>query len=755
MTSWSAVAAGPGGLHGGHGEVVPRRDETTVVGDGQSVVAEGKGQGHTSRQSSSSHLALLQQALKSREDAVSGARWCLGCGKRFMDVFKLAQHIKDRHSGVNGPDGEFRVGQGAGSSGVGARVVAGSSSRLERAGGGAPGGAVSMGDYLGTLGGGTGDDSRLSARNVQKTLGSGPRGVQQRQQGLSRKQPHGGERKKALSSLKKKYVREKRNAMRAAWDGVRVSLEENIGLVEAFVEDLGCGKDGMDWWSLDGQVRWYRGHLAARFLEELRVMQVLCMGKLKTLEDQVARGGRRGGGRDRGGEHKVGVGGRDLVGEERAQGEEHDQGRIHQQQEVERGQDGGPLVELAAEDNGVVHEKGVDERNEGGVYDSFGDDDSDSSASDDSFDLQWGDTLQTWAHSLGHASLKSLSRAEEETLVHQQDAPVVLDVELPASKARGRKYDVASGGAGAEGVGKDADGAHEGGIRVVINATGAGRGVDGDAGPMDGAPIVGMSPEDPIVPWHEEFCASVNTATAPIYCAVCHDRRVFAWDEHLASPEHERRLATLARQHCGDLPLSMKSAPLTKNHHLSVEPKRYVGEAADVEPYVTHVITEDLNAKVVALLSKLISWQTRTKEIDPMNARRKKRLLCGMREVGKAVRLGKVRGLVVAPNVQPLSCAGHAESHVIGQKSANGDRNGDGDPGADGDGTSGVTAPLGYPTDGIIEAACAHDVPVVFALTRRKMGKLLGQKKTVSVFALINIQGAEQEFDDVFSQRLQ
>jgi selenocysteine insertion sequence-binding protein 2 len=56
----------------------------------------------------------------------------------------------------------------------------------------------------------------------------------------------------------------------------------------------------------------------------------------------------------------------------------------------------------------------------------------------------------------------------------------------------------------------------------------------------------------------------------------------------------------------------------------------------------------------------------------------------------------------------------------------------------------------GYPIEGILEAARAHGVPVVFALTRRKMGKLLGQKKTVSVFALLNVQGAEQEFDEVF-----
>ena len=740
MPSWSAVAAGPGGLHGGHGEV-ERHHETTVVGGGLPVGAENEGRGHAPGKSSSAQLVLLQQALKSREDAVSGARWCLGCGKRFLDVFKLAQHIKDRHGGFNGPDGDARDERRAGVGGAGAGVGPGSFSRSGR--------AVSVGDYLGRAGGRTGGVSRALARDVPKTVGGGPRGEEQRHRGLDRKHPNGAERKKTLSSLKKKYVREKRNALRATWDGVRVSIEENIGLVEGYVEGVGCvEKGGVDWWSLEGQVRWYRGYLAGRFLKELRAMRVLCMGKLKALEGRVERDGRGQGGRGKGEDREVGV-----VLEERGERENHAQVQMQQQQEeVGREQDGRAVVEHAMEDGGgSAHEEHVEERNEDGVYDSLDDGDSDSSASDDSFDLQWGDTLQTWAHSLGHASLKSLSRAEEETLVHQQDAPLVFNVELPAPRGRGRKHDGTGSGAGTEDAWKDADGSNERGVRVVINATGAGRDVEAEAAPVDATAIVGLPYEDLVVPWFEEFCA-FNTATAPIYCAVCHNRRVFAWDEHLASQEHGCRLETLVRQHEDDLPVSMKSTPLTKNHHLSVEPKRYVGEAADVEPYVTHVITEDLNAKVIALLSKLISWQTRTKEMDPMNAKRKKRLLSGMREVGKAVRLGKVCGLIVAPNVQPLPREGRTQSQKTGLLGAN---EGD-EPGFGVNGTT-EAAGSGYPTDGILEAARAHNVPVVFALTRRKMGKLLGQKKTVSVFALLNVQGAEQEFDDVLksSQRLQ
>lgn len=745
--------AGPGGRHDGLRKEGIHIQDTLMIGAGQPATDGGR----RSRQSSDAQLGLLQQALKSREDAISGARWCLGCGKRFLDVFKLAQHIKDRHDGVNGPGGEAQEVRGLGGGGVGP----GSVGRSEGARGGREARAVSIGDYLGTVGGGTGGGLRASTRKGQKAGGVGPRGEQQRHQGLSRKEPRGGERKKALSSLKKKYVREKRNALREAWEGVRVSLEENIGLVEAFVEEMGCEKDrnggmGVDWWSLEGQVRWYRGYLAARFLEELRAMLVLCVEKLKTLEGRVEGGGvkeRRNGERGRGTGHEVGAEeeGRQVVGE-RGTGEEEkrDQVQIQQQQYVEGEGGGRASAGHAVEDGGGLYVQHVEGPNDEAVYDLSEDDDSDSLESDDSFDLQWGDTLQTWAHSLGHASLKSLSRAQEETLVHHQDAPVVLDVEVPASKGRGRKHD----GAGVQGAvtelvrGEDESRHRE--VRVVINAKEAGQGADADTAPFNVAPMAGLPSEAPVVPWYDEFRA-FNTTTAPIYCPVCHDRRVFAWDEHLASPEHGRRLATLVRQHGGDLPASMKFTPLTKSHNLSVEPKRYVGEAADVGPYVTHVITEDLNAKVIALLSKLISWQARTKEMDPMNAKRKKRLLSGMREAGKAVRLGKVRGLVVAPNVQPLSCAGQADSHKDGDEDVAEGVCEDGDPVVVEKGASKATAPSGYPTDGILEAARAHGVPVVFALTRRKMGKLLGQKKTVSVFALLNVQGAEREFDQVFA----
>jgi hypothetical protein len=44
---------------------------------------------------------LLEEALKSRANVATGERRCLGCGAAFRDVVRLAQHLADKHGGVN------------------------------------------------------------------------------------------------------------------------------------------------------------------------------------------------------------------------------------------------------------------------------------------------------------------------------------------------------------------------------------------------------------------------------------------------------------------------------------------------------------------------------------------------------------------------------------------------------------------------------------------------------------------------------
>ena len=126
-----------------------------------------------------------------------------------------------------------------------------------------------------------------------------------------------------------------------------------------------------------------------------------------------------------------------------------------------------------------------------------------------------------------------------------------------------------------------------------------------------------------------------------------------------------------------------------------------------------HAITAELTAAGEALLRRLLEWQARTARLDPGNARRKRRLASGMREVLKAVRARRAKALVVAPNVAAVR--------------------------------SGEEAEADYPVTPLLEAARAAGVPVIFALSRARLGRLLGPRKSASAFAVLDASGADAE----------
>lgn len=144
----------------------------------------------------------------------------------------------------------------------------------------------------------------------------------------------------------------------------------------------------------------------------------------------------------------------------------------------------------------------------------------------------------------------------------------------------------------------------------------------------------------------------------------------------------------------------------------STSQKRYTGYDADVEEYVDHIITPDINTRTIELLQKLLGWQERAKQMNATNAMRKRRLVSGMREVAKAARNGKAKAIIAAPNIASIVDA------------------------------KGVSA---CPLSDILEGAKSKHVPVVFALSRQKLGKVLGARKSASAFAILDISGAEQD----------
>ncbi|GJP38828.1 hypothetical protein CLOM_g23234 [Closterium sp. NIES-68] len=76
------------------------------------------------------------------------------------------------------------------------------------------------------------------------------------------------------------------------------------------------------------------------------------------------------------------------------------------------------------------------------------------------------------------------------------------------------------------------------------------------------------------------------------------------------------------------------------------------GEASS--RYSQQVVTPEVNALVLELLAALLRFQHRALQRDPLKAAMRRRLLCGLREVGKAVRTGRAKCVVLAPNVEEV-----------------------------------------------------------------------------------------------------
>lgn len=228
------------------------------------------------------------------------------------------------------------------------------------------------------------------------------------------------------------------------------------------------------------------------------------------------------------------------------------------------------------------------------------------------------------------------------------------------------------------------------------------------------------------------------SASPPFHCDVCNITAsgLKPWQDHLSSRRHASKVAQQAahntsqqQQQKQQPDFSVKStAP-----NLPSNNKCYIGPNADVEPYVTHIITPELNVATTALLKQLLEWQERTRRLDPVNFKRKRRLVSGMREVEKSVKMSKAKLLIVAPNIGPVPTTTTTESDATSHDKNN-------DP------LSPLFHPtvLTYPIQAALDMAKERKIPIVFALTRQRMGKILGARKTASAFVVLDASGAEQ-----------
>jgi ribosomal protein L7Ae-like RNA K-turn-binding protein len=194
----------------------------------------------------------------------------------------------------------------------------------------------------------------------------------------------------------------------------------------------------------------------------------------------------------------------------------------------------------------------------------------------------------------------------------------------------------------------------------------------------------------------------------------------------------------------------------------------YVGPDAAVQSYCTQEITPELNTAVTALLTAVKAQQDRaiaknaTKVmrvvgvggglhprvagstlrsvrcavgrlnscgplvIDSTRSAARSLLwqaalrrcyVCGLREVRKAIKGGKAKAVLLAPNIEQVEAEGGLNESV----------------------------------GAILEACGTSGVPAVFALSRKKMGEVYGFRKRMSAVALLEVDAARELLDQVLS----
>ncbi|CAL8335197.1 unnamed protein product [Gadus morhua 'NCC'] len=125
--------------------------------------------------------------------------------------------------------------------------------------------------------------------------------------------------------------------------------------------------------------------------------------------------------------------------------------------------------------------------------------------------------------------------------------------------------------------------------------------------------------------------------------------------------------------------------------------------------YCSQVLSKEVDECVSALLRELVRFQDRLYQKDPMKARMKKRLVMGLREVLKHLRLGKVKCVVISPNCERSQSKGGLDEAL----------------------------------HTIIETCRQRAVPFVFALSRKALGRCVNKAVPVSLVGIFNYDGAQ------------
>ncbi|XP_058607793.1 selenocysteine insertion sequence-binding protein 2-like isoform X2 [Onychostoma macrolepis] len=133
--------------------------------------------------------------------------------------------------------------------------------------------------------------------------------------------------------------------------------------------------------------------------------------------------------------------------------------------------------------------------------------------------------------------------------------------------------------------------------------------------------------------------------------------------------------------------------------------------------YCNQVLSKEIDESVTLLLQELVRFQERVYQKEPSKAKAKRRLVMGLREVTKHMKLHKIKCVIISPNCEKIQAKGGLDEALYN----------------------------------VIAMAREQEIPFVFALGRKALGRCVNKLVPVSVVGIFNYSGAEALFNKLVS----
>ncbi|XP_065660125.1 selenocysteine insertion sequence-binding protein 2 isoform X3 [Hydra vulgaris] len=131
--------------------------------------------------------------------------------------------------------------------------------------------------------------------------------------------------------------------------------------------------------------------------------------------------------------------------------------------------------------------------------------------------------------------------------------------------------------------------------------------------------------------------------------------------------------------------------------------------------YCNHLLSDEINNLTQSLLLDLIKYQDRVYHENRTKFKQKRRYVLGLREVLKHLKVKKLKAIIVAPNIERISCEGGIDDYLTN-----------------------------------ILSLCNEDsIPVIFAMNRHTLGKTMKKNAPASVVGIFSYDGAQDKFKEL------